>query len=281
MKNLFVSIALLLSFSSLAQTQLTEALLAASNDTERFNANRQLRMDIRNLLNSVENRETLDTWLEEWPFGAATTGESNDWATVISWNTESSDRVQTYSAFVVFNDKKSDNGMSYVELIHDSREDVNDEGRSYRVDDWTGAIYYDIILKYAGRTPVYTLLGWDGADGLVTRKVIETMSISNGRVRIGTPHIEKPEGLKKRHVLEYSDILQVTLNYERKEDRIVFDRLGPNDPTLEGQTAFYGPTFDYDAYVWEGGKWKYKSGVKVKNSKDVQRHRPYNDPKRK
>lgn len=280
MKSLIVSFALIISFSSLAQTSLTEALVSATSDSERFAANRELREDIRTTLSSFESREALNAWLESWPFGKASTRDGNDWATVISWNSESSDRVQSYSAFIVFEDKKSPNGMTWTELTHDSREDISDEGRSYRVDDWTGAIYYDIILKYDGRTPVYTLLGWDGADGLVTRKVIETITISGGRVRIGVPYIKKPEGLKKRHVFEYGDIIQVTLNYEEKQDRIVFDRLAPSDPTLEGQTAFYGPTLEYDAYTWNGKRWEFQTGVKVKNDKDVQRHRPYNDPKK-
>lgn len=281
MKNLFASFAIILSFTSVAQTQLTEALTLASTDTERFAANRELREDLRGVISSFDSRESLNNWLETWPFGVASTSETSDWATIISWNSESSDRVQTYSAFVIFEDEKSPNGMSWIELVHDSREDITDEGRSYRIDDWTGAIYYDIVLKHDGRTPVYTLLGWDGANGLVTRKVIETMTINNGRVRIGVPYIQKPEGTKKRHVLEYSDILQVTLKYEEKQDRIVFDRLAPNDPTLEGQTAFYGPTFEYDSYVWDGKRWEFKSDVKVKNSKDIQKFRPYNDPKNK
>lgn len=280
MKHVILSFAIVISISSVAQTQLTDALITATSDSERFAANRELREDVRRTLTSLESRDALDIWLVTWPFGKATTGEGNDWATVISWNSESSDRIQSYSAFVIFEDKTSSNGMSWTELIHDTREDITDEGRSYRVDDWTGAIYYDIILKYDGRTPIYTLLGWDGADGLVTRKVIETFTINAGRVRIGVPYIKKPEGLKKRHVFEFADILQVTLNYEEKQDRIVFDHLAPSDPTLEGKTAFYGPTLEYDAYTWNGRRWEFQSNVKVKNEKDAQRHRPYNDPKK-
>lgn len=279
MKALFISFALLCSASTLAQTPLTEALVSAKTDSERLTANRELREDIRGLLNSFESCDALNAWLESWPFGKATTSATSDWATVISWNSESSDRVQNYSAFVVFEDKKSPNGMVWTELIHDTREDINDEGRSYRVDDWTGAIYYEIILKYDGKIPIYTLLGWDGANGIVTRKVIETMTINSGRVRIGVPYIKKEEGLKKRHVFEYSDILQITLKYEEKQDRIVYDRLAPSDPTLEGQSAFYGPSFEYDSYIWNGKRWEFKGNVKVKNDKDIQKHRPYNDPK--
>ena len=116
------------------------------------------------------------------------------------------------------------------------------------------------------------------ADGIVTRKVMETMSINNGRVRIGLPYIEKENGLKKRHVLEYSDILQVTLKYEESEDRIILDRLAPNEPSLQGQTAFYGPTLDYDSYTWQNDKWVSSEFVEVKNNGNKKDKRPYNDP---
>ena len=126
---------------------------------------------------------------------------------------------------------------------------------------------------------MYTLLGWDGADGLVTRKVIETMSVNNGRVRIGLPYIERDNGLKKRHVLEYGDIIQVTLKYEEDSERIILDRLAPNDPSLKGQTAFYGPTLEYDQYEWKDSKWVMESFVDVKNEGKRKDRKPYNDPR--
>jgi len=105
------------------------------------------------------------------------------------------------------------------------------------------------------------------------------MSTNNGRIRIGLPYIENDEGLKKRHVLEYGDILQVTLKYEEENDRIILDRLAPNDPTLQGQNAFYGPTLEYDAYHWDEGKWQITSFVEVKNEGKRRNRKPYNDPR--
>ena len=64
MKALFISFALLCSASTLAQTPLTEALVSAKTDSERLTANRELREDIRGLLNSFESRDDLNALLE-------------------------------------------------------------------------------------------------------------------------------------------------------------------------------------------------------------------------
>lgn len=280
--NMRILLAVITVFTAnqiLAQNEAYDALRLASNDQERIIASQDLAQHMRSELVECTDKECIMQIVEEWPFGIAEAQSNKDWAVVLTWNTESVARVQSYGGFVIFNDNKSDVGLSWVELEHSAKEDVNDEGRSYRASSWTGALYYYMVLKYDGKTPIYTLLGWDGADGIVTRKVIETMSINNGRLRIGVPYLENEQGLKKRHVLEYGDIIQVTLKYDDEGERIILDRLAPNDPTLKGQTAFYGPTLEYDAYHWENNKWTLTSFVEVKNEVRRRDKRLYNDPR--
>ena len=278
MRFFTTTLALFTCLALQAQTSIYDALQNASNDQDRRFAHIELADHLRYKLDECKSKEDVMMLLMDWPFAGSSAGSKKDWAVVLTWNWESSQREQNYGGFVIFNDDKSDEGWDWVELVHDSSEDVNDDGRSYKPNNWTGALYYTMVLKYDGKTPVYTLLGWDGADGIVTRKVMETMSINNGRVRIGLPYIEKENGLKKRHVLEYSDILQVTLKYEESEDRIILDRLAPNEPSLQGQTAFYGPTLDYDSYTWQNDKWVSSEFVEVKNDGNKKDKRPYNDP---
>ena len=279
MRILLSIITLFASSFSYAQTPEYDALGLATNDQARIIARSELATHMRAQLDSCTTKEELVMMMTDWPFGAASAGSNKDWAIVLSWNSENSSREQSYGGFVIFNDDKSDAGWSWVELEHSVKEDINDDGRSYRTNSWTGALYYSMVLKYDGKTPVYTLLGWDGADGIVTRKVIETMSINNGMVRVGVPYIEKNEGLKKRFILEYGDILQVTLKYDEETDQIIFDRLAPNDPSLIGQTAFYGPTLDYNAFVWQEDKWVLETFVEVKNEGSRKDRKPYNDPR--
>jgi hypothetical protein len=267
------------SLSSQISTKF-EALRKASNDGERSVAHNELKLLIRETLIDFDSSESLSELFENWPAGIATAGSGDELVTVISWNSERQDRTQDYGAFVIygFEDSKLFDSFKWSELVHDRNEDPRNEARSYRVDDWPGAIYYELVLTHDGKTPVYTLLGWDGANAQVTRKIMETMIISNNRIRIGAPYLNRPEGLRKRHVLEYSDELQATLLFEPHNNRIVLDRLAPSDPSLIGATAFYGPTMKYDAYVWEGGRWEFSSDISVSNSKDKERHRPYIEP---
>jgi hypothetical protein len=276
MKILHAPIFLLLGINSIAQTPQIQSLKSANTDIERAESNEELRVEMRSSIDGLIDFDELDEFTSTWPFGVAKAGEGEETVVVITWNYETSTRVQVYSGFVIF---KNEGELIWIELVHDSRESLTDESRSYRSDDWTGCIYYDMVVTHNNTTPVYTILGWDGADGKVTRKVIETFIISNGTLRIGVPFIEVEKGLKKRHVLEYADILQVTLGFDSNRERIVFDHLAPNDPTLKGQTEFYGPTLEYDAYLWEDGVWKAHFDVELKNETENGRKKPYIDPK--
>ena len=140
-------------------------------------------------------------------------------------------------------------------------------------------LYYSGILTYDRNTPVYTLLAWDGADALTTRKWVETVETRNGRVRFGAPRFDTPDGLVKRVVLTYADAVQATLRIEEGLEQIVFDHLAPEDPSFRGQYAFYGPTLNYDGLAWRKGRWHFSTDVAVKNGEDSS-PREYRDPSR-
>ena len=70
-------------------------------------------------------------------------------------------------------------------LDHDRDVDPQDLGRMHRHDRWQGGLYYGGILTTTETPPVYTLLAWDGADALTTRKWVETVETRNSRVRFG------------------------------------------------------------------------------------------------
>ena len=274
--------ALLCPFFTFGQTTQFASLSSAKNDTDRATAHQALNDYVVKSLNDALTTEELEPLIRKWPAGNITAGSGKEKVVILSWNSERSDRTQDYGCFVIFGFEKM-GGIStfkWTELTHDRQEDPTNIERSYRADDWPGAIYYKLILTHVKESPVYTLLGWEGADGQVTRKIIETMIITNDRIRLGVPYLKTDEGLKKRHVLEYGDALQATLNYEADKERIVLDRLAPSDPSLIGATAFYGPTMEYDAFVWDGEKWVFTKDVNVSNKKESsKRNKIYNDPR--
>ena len=273
---------LLCPFFTSGQIEQFSSLSTAKNDTDRATAHQALNDFVVLSLNDALTTDDLEPLISNWPAGNITAGSGIEKVVILSWNSERFDRTQDYGCFVIFGFEKV-GGIStfkWTELTHNRKEDPTNVERSYRADDWPGAIYYKLILTHVKKSPVYTLLGWEGADGQVTRKIIETMIITNDRIRLGVPYLKTEEGLKKRHVLEYGDALQATLNYEADQGRIVLDRLAPSDPSLLGATAFYGPTMEYDAFVWEGEKWVFTKDVNVSNKNESnKRNKIYNDPR--
>lgn len=276
----FLTVLLCPLFSS-SQTEQFTSLSTAQTDSERIIAHQALNDYVKQSLTDARTAEDIEPLLRNWPAGVITAGTGSEKVIVLSWNSERSDRTQDYGGFIIFGFEKAEDFSTFkwTELTHSRKEDPTNITRSYRADDWPGAIYYDIILTHVKKSPVYTLLGWEGANSQVTRKIIETMIITNNRVRIGVPYLKTEEGLNKRHVLEYGDALQATLNYEAKNRRIVLDHLAPSNPSLMGATAFYGPTMEYDAFVWNGREWVFTRDVSVSNDKgSSKKNTIYNDP---
>ena len=273
---------LLCPFFTSGQIEQFSSLSTAQNDTDRATAHQALNDFVVQSLNDALTTDDLEPLISNWPAGNITAGSGIEKVVILSWNSERFDRTQDYGCFVIFGFEKVGDisTFKWTELTHNRKEDPTNVERSYRADDWPGAIYYKLILNHVKKSPVYTLLGWEGADGQVTRKIIETMIITNDRIRLGVPYLKTEEGLKKRHVLEYGDALQATLNYEADQGRIVLDRLAPSDPSLLGATAFYGPTMEYDAFVWEREKWVFTKDVNVSNKNESnKRNKIYNDPR--
>lgn len=206
-------------------------------------------------------------------------GEGADRMVMFTWNVELDNRTQRYGGWVVHAAPGTDLGYTWTMLTHDPEANTRDLGRMHRHDRWQGGLYYDGVLTYDKQQPVYTFLVWDGADALTTQKWVETVEPRNGRVRFGSPRFELPEGLQKRLVLTYADAVQATLKKEEASGRIVMDHLAPEDPSFQGQYAFYGPTLSYDALEWRKGRWHLVLDTEVRNEEGSS-PREYRDPSR-
>ena len=228
---------------------------------------------------ALSTGHAFDVAWSEWNNAVVDLGKDEARMIVFTWNVELDDRTQRYGGWVATASPQSALGYTFTMLNHDRDADPADAGRMHRHDRWHGGLYYSGILTYDRNTPVYTLLAWDGADALTTRKWVETVETRHGRVRFGAPRFDTPNGLVKRVVLTYADAVQATLRVEEGLERIVFDHLAPEDPSFRGQYAFYGPTLNYDGLTWRKGRWYFSSDVAVKNGEDSS-PREYRDPSR-
>ncbi|HBP44606.1 MAG TPA: hypothetical protein DD635_01795 [Flavobacteriales bacterium] len=269
--------------SSTAQSELTSfidlyaQIQESSDDTERLTLSEQI--------SSVMVSHWSENQLEEdahdvlgSAMGFAQAGSGKERLTIVSWNVELKNQTHAYGAVVVFNGKK---GIQQAQSLRFKRptalrSTLDDQSR-YTSKEWPGAIYYEVLLRHLGNRPVYTLLGWDGADNIKTRKVVETLTVSGNKLKFGVPIISAGLGSTKRYILEYSDQVSAILQWREDLDMIIMDHLSPPNPDLAGQTSFYGPDMSYDGFIWKKNRWVLEEDVDVR---DPDLRTPWNNPKR-
>lgn len=237
--------------------KLRQQVIDAENDAVRTEANQTFRIALQEAL----KRDGSFEWaLDSLPL-TASLRSSDKVFRMINWNVPSDNQSHQYFCFIQYYNKKS----KQVELFEltDKMKEIPDLQRSVvRASDWYGALYYDIIpVKRKGRT-YYALLGWDGHNGLTTRKIIDVMRFSYNRPpRLGMGVFVMEKGRPKRIVFEYSSDVVMSMRYDKRKKQIIFDHLSPRQPELEGQYQFYSPDASYDAFVLKRGKWELQEDI--------------------
>ncbi len=185
----------------------------------------------------------------------------DDLLRVYNWNCVLSDGTYRYFGILQIKEKKS----IRVEKLLDSTSDM-DMMKQYSITDWGGALYYQIIpIKQKGSRS-YFLLGWDGNNYQTSKKLIEILNIDNkGKLSFGSPLIFWRGKVLNRVVFEYAKQARMTIQYEEKAKRFVFDHLAPSKPIYQNQFEYYGPDFSYDAIEYRKGKWVLVENVDVRN----------------
>jgi hypothetical protein len=138
--------------------------------------------------------------------------------------------------------------------------------------DWYGALYYNIIEKQVDKQPVYTLFGFEAADVITRRKVVEILTFDkDGKPKFGAPlfHIKKDDNEERyssydtltRFFIEYKYNTSTFLNYDRNLEMIVFDHVAPPTDKAKGATFTYVPDGTYEGFVWQSNRWNWVEKV--------------------
>ena len=256
---------------------LHERIVRAADDSSRIFAHSALASEMLSTFEQSDFWE-MNTDSLSRRMGVVSAGEKENRVAVITWNVEYSDRTNAYGGLVITRDRSNEQVVTPLQFkrVNQRRKGFNTKDR-FTSKNWPGAIYYDILVQEQGNNPVYTLLGWDGADGLRNRKVIETMAVSGNRVKFGIPIIDVGRGSVKRHILEYNDAVSTTLQWREDMGMIVMDHLSPSDPAMKDFTTFYGPDFTYDGFYWHRNHWVLKEDIEVR---DTEINVPWNNPKK-
>jgi len=191
---------------------------------------------------------------------------------IVNWNIQLEDESNLFFGYIVRKGNKKKNKI--IELInktivYEMPTDVIQESN------WYGALYYKIIPNKKGKKDLYTVLGWRSNGNISFMKIIDVIQINGNHVKIGANVFQTKTEKLKRIVLEYSKKASVTLRYESKLERIVFDHLSPESPSMKGLYEYYIPDMSYDAYIFENEKWVLKEDVIAVNEIEKNTYKQY------
>ncbi|MFZ4522913.1 MAG: hypothetical protein ACOYNC_14485 [Bacteroidales bacterium] len=157
---------------------------------------------------------------------------------------------------------------------------------------WPGALYYKVIPgETSSGGTIYTLLGWAGRNQTITQKVIEILSFDGDN----KPHFgyklfpDYKNGSMTRIVFRFGATTTMSLKFEKQtivsnkkwnikkrdfdyslqtSDMIVFDKMVPLDPLLEGQFQYYVAAGDtFDGFLFSNHFWTFIAGIDTRNKK--------------
>ncbi len=136
---------------------------------------------------------------------------------------------------------------------------------------WYGQIYYKIIEKTVNKKTYYTLFGFEAADFISRRKIIDILTFDEaGKPQFGAPlfqfkyddssHIKAIDTMS-RFFIEYKWSASPTLNYDYNKEEIVFDHLAPPNPQANGVYFTYVEDGTYEGFKWTGNHWQWVERV--------------------
>lgn len=134
-------------------------------------------------------------------------------------------------------------------------------------ENWYGALYYNIKSFKSEGQKMYLLFGFDAFDFYNRRKLLDVVYFDNsGRPRFGKTVIEMKDGRGrqrkvKRFVMEYSSSVNVTLNYSKEQDMVVYDHLIYGSP-IKSAGPTNVPDGSYSGLkLSKDGSWQYVDKV--------------------
>jgi len=186
---------------------------------------------------------------------------------IINWNIEYTDFSYSYCAFVLHWDSEKDI-VRVTELIDNLDPYMAKPEGIIDAKNWYGALYYKILPFERNSRTEYLLMGWDGGTTVSNFKLLDVLTFNGSNLKLGSPVFKENKTIKKRIAFEYADKSSMSLRFDEKYKRIVFDHLSPEAPGLAGVYSFYVPDMSYDSYSYDDEMWILKEDVIAINEED-------------
>lgn len=231
-------------------------LRSATTDTEKEAKNKVFKAELEKVL---QNKEAMD-----YPFASLTTvgfiNSPDGQMRIVNWNVEQADFSQSYNCFVLHIDSRRKD--YYVTELHDISFGMPQQPTEIiSSDEWYGALYYAIIPVNKGSKTMYTVLGWDYFTSMSQMRIIDVIYFTGKTVKLGSPIFKVGKETHKRMMYEHSKKASMSIRYDAQRERIIFDHLSPEAPSMKNFKSFYVPDMTYDAFVLEGSNWVLEEDV--------------------
>ncbi|MEM9549505.1 MAG: hypothetical protein AAGA77_26280, partial [Bacteroidota bacterium] len=222
----------------------------AGNPIHKERAHKEFSMRLDNWLKSDQfNQEDLESiqWLS--------VKQPDDKAfTLVTWQLEMDENDNRYFGYLL-------NGNNILNLVaSDYLEDLEYDILS--VEDWAGALYYNIHTVVKEEKKYYVLFGYNAHKNYEHRKIVDVLTFNGGTPTFGAEVFKKQDPgeraiIKNRIVLDYSSDANVSINYNPNLDMIVFDHLIARIGRIPGQGPTMLPDGSYVGYQWDGKYFNY------------------------
>lgn len=188
---------------------------------------------------------------------------------VFSWNIELEGNQNLYFCYLLNYDKRkkqyelselTDNSLTSYEVLG-TKEIITH-------DNWYGALYYQIVPVKKGSRTYYTLLGYDANTTSSNIKLIDVLYFSGKNPKLGYNMFLTKDGVQKRVIMEHAEKATMTLRFDKERNKIVFDHLAPETPSLKEFREYYVPDMSYDAFKFTNSKWILEEDVIAVNDED-------------
>tara|TARA_B100000767_G_C19748997_1_gene529872 strand:+ start:1316 stop:2197 length:882 start_codon:yes stop_codon:yes gene_type:complete len=243
-------------------------IMNAETETEKRLANQAF---IINLTEVLQYEKSFKFPFDSLPTIARISSPDNTFR-IFNWLLKKDNGNYEYFGIVHYHNKKRKR-YEFILLVDNSANIRNAEQQDLDAKNWYGGLYYQIAyIKKAGRK-YYTLLAWDGNDGYSTKKIIDVMYFSGkNKIKFGLPIFKKnKKESQKRVIIEYDAKTSVSVKYQPKEQRIVFNHLVPPKKDLEGLEEYYIPEGTFNSYQYKNGKWWLEQDVDIRNQQKVKK----------
>lgn len=177
---------------------------------------------------------------------------------LVSWsllykNLNGADSV-SYHAHVLLREKRYDRLYN----LKSRQVDAPLAMQSFNINNWYGAIYYDVVPYKLKNEWHFVFLGWRELDEFRQAKIIESVSLKENEINFGTPKAFLNLVPRGRELLEYPSNVRLNLKYNPEEEIIYFDNLISTGNSVSPSFSFSG--YSYDKKL---GKWKIKNDIEV------------------